>query len=376
MIAMPDSVLPLRLPVHPHQLEVQEFDSHDLIVDLRDAERYADDHLPGAVSVPWSASSLPTAAENVESAPSGAPATPTVDAVPVALPAALESHLAALAPGASVLVYCDRGGLDSALVVGALKQRGHTAELLPGGWPSYRRWVTASIEVLARAMSFRWVRCPPAGGMPPVLAALEAHGHQVLPLIALLSQQTFPGISLPGDAPPSQAAFETRLVDTLRRLDPGRPVWVCEPLWLDGRVGMPVPFHDALKQSQVLRIEASLTDRVCALLGHLQVQANGSKASVEALIQSLQQVMPADPGVRLGASLSLATQGHAEEALARLLSDAIDPLYQALSAPRTSERETSLTLASLSDEAAWSGLLTLPEPWQQALRSNPDQISP
>ena len=31
-------------------------------------------------------------------------------------------------------------GLDSVLVVAALEQRGCTSELLPGGWPSYRRW--------------------------------------------------------------------------------------------------------------------------------------------------------------------------------------------------------------------------------------------
>ena len=375
MIAMPDSVLPLRLPVHPHQLEVQEFDSHELIVDLREAQRYADDHLPGAVSVPWSAPVVPTAAENVESTSSSPPAT-TVDAAPVALPVALESQLSALAPRASVLVYCDRGGLDSTLVVNALKQRGYLAELLLGGWPSYRRWVTASIEVLARAMSFRWVRCPPAGGMSSVLAALEAHGHQVLPLAALLSQTTFPGISLPGDATPSQAAFETRLVDTLRRMDPGRPIWVCEPLWLDARVGLPVPLHDALRQSQALRIEASLTDRVGALRSHLERQSNGTKAPIESVIRSLQQVIPGDHPVRLNAPLAWATQDHPQEALVRLLADAIDPLYQAVSAPRTPERETSLSLASLSSDSAWAALLILPAPWQSSLRADADQISP
>lgn len=373
---MPLSLFPLRLPVHPHQLEVQELDSYELIVDLRQAEGYADDHLPGAVSVPWSAPATAAAEDDGVRPSPTASAPPEIDEVPIELPEAVENQLATFAPGARVLVYCDRGGLDSALVVTALKQRGHTAELLPGGWPSYRRWVTASIEVLARVMSFRWVRCPPAGGVPSVLAALEAHGHQVLPLVALLAQTTFPGISLPGDATPSQAAFETRLVDALRRLDPGRPVWVCEPLWLDGRVGLPVPLHDALRQSQALRIEASLVGRVDALRSHLLAQHTTSEGPVESLIRSLQITLAADQAVRLDAALAMAMQGHHDEALASLLVDGIDPLYRAFAAPCAPERETSLTLASLSAESAWSALLTLPDPWPRSLHADADQISP
>lgn len=189
---MPLSLFSLRLPVHPHQLEVQEFDSYELIVDLREDERYADDHLPGAVSVPWSAPVVPTGAENVESAPSSAPPTPTVDTVSVALPAALESHLAPLALGAPVLVYCDRGGVDSARVVAALKHRDHKADLLPGGWPSYRRWVAVHVPARvsrpcrrrtwisdalgpsAGAGSAAWSRWDRAGADDPLLSGGSA----------------------------------------------------------------------------------------------------------------------------------------------------------------------------------------------------------
>jgi hypothetical protein len=36
--------------VHPHQLDVQDFAAYDLIVDFRDSERYALDHIRGAIS--------------------------------------------------------------------------------------------------------------------------------------------------------------------------------------------------------------------------------------------------------------------------------------------------------------------------------------
>lgn len=350
------SLSSLRLPAHPHQLEVQEFDSYDLIVDLRDADGYADDHLPGAVSVPWS--SLAD------------------DQVTTVWPPALEQHLAALTPGAPVLVYCDQGGLDSALLVATLMQRGHVADALPGGWPSYRRWVTASIEVLARAMSFHWIRCAPAAGMPAVLNALEAHGQQVLPLGGILSQRIFPGISLPGDATPSQAAFETRLVDALRRQDPGRPVWVCEPMWINERVRLPVPMQDSLRRSQALRLESSMQDRVAALQSQLEAQRSGTDEPVGSLIESLQRVIPADHAVRLNSARKQAKRGHRVKALTSLLADGIDPMYQALATPSVPARETSLRLSPLSEEAAWASLSALPEPWRQALRADADQISP
>src|SRR5256885_16649376 len=52
-LVMPDPDPLDRLPVHPHQLEVQEFDSYELIVDLRSAGDFGVDHVPGAISVPW-----------------------------------------------------------------------------------------------------------------------------------------------------------------------------------------------------------------------------------------------------------------------------------------------------------------------------------
>ena len=113
---MPTSPIALRLPAHPHQLEVQEFDSYALIVDLRSTAEYNDDHLPGAVSVP-----------------SGAPRS-------------LEPQTARLTPGESVLVYCGRGGLDSAELAAQLRRRGHATDVLSGGWDNYRRWVTASAK--------------------------------------------------------------------------------------------------------------------------------------------------------------------------------------------------------------------------------------
>lgn len=49
---MPTHLASLDSLVHPHQIEVQEFDSYGLVIDARSTEAYQEDHIPGAVSVP------------------------------------------------------------------------------------------------------------------------------------------------------------------------------------------------------------------------------------------------------------------------------------------------------------------------------------
>jgi tRNA 2-selenouridine synthase len=348
--AMPTSPVPLRLPAHPHQLEVQEFDSYALIVDLRSTAEYDDDHLPGAVSVP-----------------SGDPRS-------------LGPQIARLAPGDSVLVYCGRGGLDSAELAAQLRRRGHATDVLPGGWDNYRRWVTASIEVLSRALSFRWIRCAPGGAAEAVLAALEAQGQQVVSLVSILAQRRLPGLSLPSDSVLSQRAFETLLVDALRRMDPCRPVWIDEPLLLGEAIGMPAPLRDALRRAAALRLDISMEERVAALrshLGEVRLAADTAiQSPVESLIHSLESAIPAGRYPPLRTFHVLAKQGRESEALAGILTACTDSLYEELAPPKVADRETVLALRSLSSDSVWAALTNLPEPWPRSLQADPDQISP
>ena len=79
----------------------------------------------------------------------------------------------------------------------------------------------------------------------------------------------FPPVPQEGAADPvpalSQQAFETMLVDGLRRMDPGRAVWVDEVLLLGDAVGLPASLHDALSHAPALRLDVSLSARVAAL---------------------------------------------------------------------------------------------------------------
>ena len=179
-------------------------------------------------------------------------------------------------------------------------------------------------------------------------------------------------LSLPGDSTLSQGAFETMLVDALRRMDPARAVWIDETLLLGDALALPAPLRDALRHAPALRLDVSLAVRVAALGSHLEAQA----VDVVSLIQFLLNVIPAATLPSLDASRLLAAQGRAAEALSAVVADCTDHLYEELAPPEAGDKECSLALATLSEEAVLAGLATLPVPWRDVLDADPDQISP
>jgi tRNA 2-selenouridine synthase len=253
---MPTHLASLDSLVHPHQIEVQEFSSYALVIDARSTEAYQEDHIPGAVSVPVSGlrASVPE---------SDATALVAHDAEP-SVPYLLAALLTGLGAGASVLVYCDRGGLDSLVWADPLKALGYRVDVLGGGWVNYRRWVNAGLETLPRALTFRRLVAPLAGGMCRVIDRLVKLGEQVLDLTALAGQRLLPGLTLPGDMQPSQAAFDTALLHALRSFDPRRPVWTRDGVNGLGGVALPPSLRDALQRAESLCLEVPTTVRAQA----------------------------------------------------------------------------------------------------------------
>ena len=155
---------PLGSLVHPHQIEVQEFSSYALVIDARPRTVFDDDHLPGAVNLPVEtlAPSKEVAADSSE--PAHGAYHRAAQGPAKGLPYALAALVDRLAPDDRVLVYCHRGGLDSAVWAEPLRAAGWWVDVLPGGWPNYRRWVSAGLEILPRVLSFRVLQAPPVSG--------------------------------------------------------------------------------------------------------------------------------------------------------------------------------------------------------------------
>ena len=168
---MPTHLASLGSLVHPHQMEIQEFASYALVIDARSAGAYQEDHVPGAVNVP------------VAATPPVSPRAPSLMSEPgPSIPDALAVHTAGLPAGDTILVYCDRGGLDSMVWATPLRAAGFQVDVLGGGWINYRRWVNAGLELLPRVLTFRPLLAPPVSGLCRVLDLLVRQGEQVIDL--------------------------------------------------------------------------------------------------------------------------------------------------------------------------------------------------
>jgi tRNA 2-selenouridine synthase len=310
---MPASLASLGALVHPHQMEIQDFNLYALVIDARQPESFSDDHIPGAVNVPVSsAGSVQVPMQ---------PVAPGVAEPGPAMPYALADRVKQLAPDDLVLVYCDRGGLDSEVWARPLRTAGFRVDVLGGGWGNYRRWVDAGLAVLPRALRFRHLIAPPVSGLCRVLGVLAKQGQQVLDISELAGQRLVPGLTLRCDSPPSQAAFETQLLERLRRFDPDLPIWVrVGPAPLDGLV-LPLALREAIERSEAVRLEVPLAERARAWLERMQ----SMKTSLAALIEAFKtSPLPPSP-THMQQWDSLDQEGHTLDALAGIIDGYIDP---------------------------------------------------
>jgi tRNA 2-selenouridine synthase len=228
---------------HPHAIEIQDFPYYSLVIDLRSAREYADDHIPGAVRLDptgWPAGPLTTGA-GATLAPPLAVHEPSMPELPTPLAAAV-AHVRL---DQAILVYCGQGGAVSSVVAQALRWRGWTVDVLLGGWVNYRRWVLAGLEVLPRLVRFRVMACTLGSESSRILTALRSVGHQVLDLEALAGTRRF-ALTAHSQAQPAQAWFDSQLLQALRATDPTAPVWVADTGPKLGAIVLPGALNDAL----------------------------------------------------------------------------------------------------------------------------------
>lgn len=245
---------------HPHAIEVQDFSHYALVIDVRTPQEYEEDHIPGAVQFSpavVSQGSLATGhTEDLDRAlvahDSGAEGE---------LPPTLAALVGPLKLDQAILVYCGRGGLDSLPIARALRWRGWTVDVLPGGWINYRRWVQAGMEVLPRMVSFRVIATSLGCEADRILNVLASVGHQVLNVEALMVRRRG-SISCRSAPQPSQAWLESQLLQRLRAVDPRRPVWVGDVDAQVGAIKLPGSMADALGAAPIAALVVPLEERV------------------------------------------------------------------------------------------------------------------
>lgn len=260
---------------------------YSAILDARSESEYADDHLPGARNWPslTDAERAMIGTEYTQASPfearkRGAALTARNIA------RHLEREAMNLPRGWRPLVYCWRGGQRSGALATVLGAIGFDVQVLDGGYREFRRAVIAELDSLPARFQFR-VLCGRTGsGKSRLLGALHDGGAQVLDLEALARHRGSVLGLLPDQPQPSQKAFESALWQTLRTLDPARPVWAESESRTIGRLRVPEAVLQRLRAAPCVAIEMPLAARVDLLMqdyGHFVQDADAFCARLHAL---------------------------------------------------------------------------------------------
>jgi tRNA 2-selenouridine synthase len=348
----------MSIPFPPSpDLRVQDWSAYDLIIDARSPREYAEDHVPGALN-------LPVVGDDEFAEVGTLHRTDTHGAylLGVALSlrnmaAAIDTRITALPKEARVLVYCFRGGKRSELWSTALRIIGFKVDVVQGGWKGYRRWVRESLDTLPPRFTFR-VLCGRTGaGKTRLLAALADKGHQVLDLEAIAHHRGSVLGDLPGDPQPTQKWFDSLLLDALRRLDPGEPVWVESESKKIGRLQLPQSLVEAMHAAPVATIETAMPARVRLWREDYPHLAADPPAMVRLLVPQKALI----GGEELARWEGLAAAGRVDTLFERVMTQYYDPLYDRSLARDfpADTRATTVPLESLEPDALQAAVCAL-----------------
>jgi tRNA 2-selenouridine synthase len=319
----------------------------DTIIDVRSPAEYAEDHLPGAISMP-----VLSDAERAEVGTIYTQESPfrarKIGAALVARNAArhIEERLMDRGGGWRPLVYCWRGGQRSGSFASIMAQIGWRVEVLEGGYRTWRRLVVG--RLYDADLGLRLIRLDGFTGTAKtaLLAEVAGLGGQVLDLEGLARHRG----SILGDvdgAQPAQKGFETALVQALDAFDPGRPVLVEAESARIGALRLPPALWVAMKGSPRIVVEAPVEARAAFLAGEYARLA----ADRAALTDRLNGLRPLAGHAKVDGWLGLLAEGRLTDLAAALVTQHYDPAYGRLRRSDAAPVLARIALPELGPEA-------------------------
>ncbi len=300
-------------------LAAQDFDD---IIDVRSPAEYAEDHLPGAISLP--------VLDDDERARVGtiykqvSPFTARkLGAALVARNAALhlEGALADKPGGWRPLVYCWRGGQRSGSFATILAQIGWRVELLSGGYKAWRGLVVNAVYDTPVRSPVVVLDGNTGSAKTDILNLLPGLGVQVIDLEGLANHRG----SLFGNMgpQPSQKAFEGALAQALAALDPTRPVVVEAESSKIGNCRMPPELWKAMVAAPRVAIAAPRAARA----EYLARAYSDLSADAERLAATVDLLRPVHAQEVIADWQALAAAGHYAALADSLMEQHYDPRY-------------------------------------------------
>ncbi|MGH8688589.1 MAG: tRNA 2-selenouridine(34) synthase MnmH [Burkholderiales bacterium] len=344
----------MKLPSHSVAMDPAVLTSYDTLIDARSPAEFAEDHLPGARSLPVLDDAERARIGTLYSQESPF-AAKRLGAALVARNIArhLETEFADHPRAWRPLVYCWRGGKRSGAFAHVLREVGWPAATLDGGYRAYRRWVVARLAVLPAGVAFRVVHGATGSGKSRLLRALAHAGAQVLDLEAIAAHRGSVLGELPGQPQPSQKMFESRVLQALAGFDPARPVYVEGESRKIGQLQVPEALIATMRASECVRLEAATEARVAMLMDEYRHFFDATQT----LNAQLDCLAPLHGRETVQAWKALGASGDWQALVARLLEEHYDPAYRK-SAQRNFPRlsEARVMRVESADEEAFAAL--------------------
>ncbi len=336
----------------------QALEPFDVIIDVRSPAEFAEDHVPGAISLPVLSNAERAEVGTIYVQESRFRAR-RIGAALIARNIAgyLEGELADKPGGFMPLVYCWRGGQRSGAMATILSQVGWRTAVLAGGYKTYRGHVRARLYDDDWPLKLVLLEGRTGCGKTEILGRLAARGVQTLDLEALAEHRgsVFGGL---GRNQPSQKMFESRLLATLEALDPSRPIVTEAESSKIGDRMIPPGLWKAMADAPRIALAASLEARARYLASHY-ADVVSDRAAFDAALARL----PVFPGRKaLSAWRALADAGDLTALAADLVGNHYDPAYDRSNRKDPRPRLATLDLPGLEpseQEAAADAIVDL-----------------
>ncbi|MGR3456186.1 tRNA 2-selenouridine(34) synthase MnmH [Pseudooceanicola sp.] len=324
------------------ELKAQGFDD---IIDVRAPSEFAEDHLPGAMSLPVLDDDERARVGTIYKQVSPFDAR-KLGAALVAANAArhIAGPLADRPGGWRPLVYCWRGGQRSGSFATILGQIGWRVETLAGGYKAWRKLVLAEVTEGAFPCPVIVLDGNTGTAKTEILNLLPARGVQVIDLEGIARHRG----SLFGamGAQPGQRAFETAMAMKIAALDPARPVVVEAESAKVGECIIPPRLWKAMQRAPRIVLSAPRPERAAYLTrAYADIIADHDR-----LIATLDALRPYQPGKQVDAWAGMARAGAFTELAEGLMAAHYDPRYEK-HRRRAEVPVTTLEAPSLAPEA-------------------------
>ena len=341
----------------------------DDIVDVRSPSEFAEDHIPGAISLPVLTDAERARVGTIYVQDSAFKAR-RLGAALVARNIALhlETALADRPANWRPLVYCWRGGQRSNAMATILGQVGWRTSVLNGGYRTYRRRVNARLYDQPCPLNLVLLDGRTGVGKTEVLARAAERGAQTLDLEGLAEHRGSLFGALPGRPQPHQKLFETRLLQALDDLDPARPVLVEAESSKIGDCFIPPALWSRMLIAPRIELSAPVAERARYLVrAYADIVAD--PAALDAVLTRLPRHLSK---TEIEAWRALAAAGEFETLAEALMIAHYDPAYRRSSGKDGRPRLAVLELTDLGPaglDAAAAGVVELMGSAQDSARA-------